>query len=137
MIKEINKDVFLLKMKSIESTKDDIQIGNDLLDTLKFHKKTCVGMAANMIGVPKRIIAFLDKNDYVLMYNPYIIAYLGNYYETMEGCLSLEGKRKAKRNTKIKVGYYNQDFKYRIKTYSDFTAQIIQHELDHLEGIII
>ena len=105
MIKEINKDVFLLKMKSIESTKDDIQIGNDLLDTLKFHQKECVGMAANMIGVPKRIIAFLDNNDYVLMYNPYIIAYLGNYYETMEGCLSLEGKRKAKRNTKIKVGY--------------------------------
>ncbi len=137
MIKEINRDIFLLKIKALDCTKDDFQIGIDLLDTLKFHHASCVGMAANMIGKPKRIIAFLDESQYVVMYNPKIIAYLGYEYEAMEGCLSLDGKRKAKRNTKIKVGYYDQGFKYRIKTYSDFTAQIIQHELDHLEGIII
>ena len=136
MIREICKDEFFLSQKSEPATADDLAIAQDLLDTLAAHKDGCVGMAANMIGVLKNIIAINDNGDYLLMYNPEIIKSDGAY-ETEEGCLSLDGVRKTKRYKKIKVRYLDRNFKIKIKTYEGFTAQIIQHEVDHLSGIII
>lgn len=138
MIKNICKDINILKLKSHPATKDDISLGNDLLDTLKFNSKSCVGMALNMIGINKRIIAFIDlDNKYYLMYNPEIIYHSLTYYETVEGCLSLVGQRKTIRYDRIKVKYYDENFKVKIKTYVGFISQIIQHEIDHLEGVLI
>lgn len=137
MERKIVTDQFILSKKSVEASQEDISIGKDLLDTIKVHKNHCVGMAANMIGENKRIIVVLDENRYLLMYNPMIIKAFGKVYETEEGCLSLSGMRKTKRYEKIKVKYYDEQFKIKIKTYSGYVAQIIQHEIDHCEGILI
>ncbi len=136
MVKEINKDTFFLSLKAEKATEDDRQTASDLLETLTFHKEECVGMAANMIGVNKSIICVQDGNSYLIMYNPEIIKCDGKY-KTEEGCLSLTGKRECIRYKSVKVKYRNEEFKDRIKTFKDFTAQIIQHEIDHLNGIII
>ncbi len=136
MIKEINRDIFILSQKSVPATENDRQTGEDLLETLIANSERCVGMAANMIGVSKNIIAINDNSNYTIMYNPEILK-ADKEYETEEGCLSLDGVRKTKRYRKIKVRYLDKDFKIKIKTYDGFTAQIIQHEIDHLSGIII
>ena len=136
MIKELVHDPIFLTLKSEPATAADLQTAQDLLETLTAHKEVCVGMAANMIGILKNIIAINDNGDYLLMYNPEIIKSDGAY-ETEEGCLSLDGLRKTKRYKKIKVRYLDRNFKIKIKTYEGFTAQIIQHEVDHLSGIII
>lgn len=136
MIKEINRDIFILSQKSVPATENDRQTGEDLLETLIANSERCVGMAANMIGVSKNIIAINDNNNYTVMYNPEILK-ADKEYETEEGCLSLDGVRKTKRYRKIKVRYLDKDLKIKIKTYDGFTAQIIQHEIDHLSGIII
>lgn len=136
MIREINRDIFILSQKSVTATENDRQTGEDLLETLIANSERCVGMAANMIGALKNIIAINDNNNYLVMYNPEILK-ADKEYETEEGCLSLDGLRKTKRYKKIKVRYLDKDFKIKIKTYEGFTAQIIQHEIDHLSGIII
>lgn len=141
MIKELMHDPIFLAVRSETATKDDIQTAEDLLDTLIEHRKGCVGMAANMIGVRKRIIAFLDESGkkpaYTVMLNPEIIKAEG-VYDTEEGCLSLlGGPRKCKRYKSIKVRYQTLEMQSRIKTYTDFTAQIIQHEVDHCNGVLI
>ena len=136
MIKEINRDIFILSQKSVPATENDRHTGEDLLETLIANSERCVGMAANMIGVSKNIIAINDNNNYTVMYNPEILK-ADKEYETEEGCLSLDGVRKTKRYRKIKVRYLDKDFKIKIKTYDGFTAKIIQHEIDHLSGIII
>lgn len=137
MVKELMHDPVFLAGKSEAATKEDLQTAQDLYDTLVFHKEGCVGMAANMIGVKKRIICFVDKDSYVTMLNPEIIK-KSDPYETEEGCLSLlGGVRKTKRYKSIKVQYQTVDFKPRIKTYTGFTAQIIQHEIDHCNGVLI
>lgn len=128
-------------MKSEVATKEDLQVAQDLLDTLMAHREGCVGMAANMIGVRKRIIAFLDESGraptYTVMLNPEIIKKDG-VYDTEEGCLSLLGDpRPCKRYKTIKVQYQTMDLQIRIKTYIDWTAQIIQHEVDHCDGVLI
>ncbi|MCH5207327.1 MAG: peptide deformylase [Oscillospiraceae bacterium] len=136
MIREIIHDTFILQMKSQAADESDIQTALDLLDTLKANSEHCVGMAANMIGVSKRIIVFNDNGVYTVMFNPEIIKCSGAY-EAEEGCLSLSGTRKAKRYRSIKVKFENEKLQSRIKTYTDFTAQIIQHEIDHCNGILI
>ncbi len=137
MIKEIVKDIKFLMIKSELTTKDDLYILTDLIDTLNHNRKSCVGMAANMIGYNKCILVYMDKNDNIeYMINPKIIKY-DSEYETEEGCLSLIGTRKTKRFKKIKVEYYNDKFQKRLKVFNDFEAQIIQHEMDHFEGILI
>ncbi len=141
MIKELMHDSIFLGGKSEMATKDDLRIADDLLETLKAHKETCVGMAANMIGVRKRIIAFLDESGkaptYTVMFNPEIIKADGAY-NTEESCLSLlGGPRPCKRYKSIKVRYQTEQMQPRIKTYSGWTAQIIQHEIDHCNGILI
>lgn len=141
MIKELMHDPIFLAGKSEVATKDDMQVAQDLLDTLIAHRESCVGMAANMIGVRKRIIAFLDERErapiYTVMLNPEIIKRDG-VYETEEGCLSLlGGPRKCKRYKTIKVHYQTMELQPRTKTYTGWTAQIIQHEVDHCNGILI
>jgi peptide deformylase len=137
MIKELIHSPEMLSVKSEIATKDDIQVANDLLETLISHKDGCVGMAANMIGENKRIIAFDNDGEYMVMFNPEIIK-MSDPYETKEGCLSLlGGPRPCKRYKKIKVKWQNEDFKERIKNFDGFTAQIIQHEIDHCNGILI
>ena len=141
MVKELMHDPIFLGGKSETATKDDIQVAADLLETLRAHKESCVGMAANMIGVRKRIIAFLDESGksavYTVMFNPEIIKADGAY-ETEESCLSLlGGPRKCKRYKSVKVKYQTAEMQTRIKTYSGWTAQIIQHEVDHCNGILI
>lgn len=136
MVQPVCKDVIFLAQKSTPATQEDLAVGQDLLDTLSAHKEECVGMAANMIGVAKRIIAFDCDGTYLVMYNPEIIK-SARPYETEEGCLSLTGRRKTKRFETIKVRYQNERFQERLKTFSGWTAQIIQHEIDHLSGIII
>ena len=141
MVKELMHDPIFLAGKSEMAGKEDLQTAQDLLDTLTAHKDGCVGMAANMIGVKKRIIAFLDESGraptYTVMFNPEIIKKDGAY-DTEEGCLSLlGGPRPCRRYKSIKVKYQNAEMQTRIKTYSGFTAQIIQHEVDHCEGILI
>lgn len=137
MIKQIVKDDFFLKQKSVEANQDDLYIVDDLLDTIRFHQQSCVGMAANMIGYLKRIIVVLDKNDYLILINPQVMKCFGSQYSSEEGCLSHQGTKQTKRYPKIKVSYLDQNMKKKIKTFDGFTAQIIQHELDHLEGILI
>ena len=134
-------DPIFLAGKSEIATKEDLPIAQDLLDTLMAHKKTCVGMAANMIGAKKRIIAFLDESGrtpvYTVMLNPEIIKKDGAY-DTEEGCLSLlGGPRKCKRYKTIKVQYQTVTMQTRLKTYTGWTAQIIQHEVDHCNGVLI
>lgn len=136
MIKPIMKDVIFLSQKSIVATENDLDAAKDLLDTLKANAEGCVGMAANMIGINKRIIAFDDLKGYTVMLNPEIIKCSGAY-EAEEGCLSLTGTRKTKRYKSVKVRYQNTDLQVRIKTYTGWTAQIIQHEIDHCNGIVI
>ena len=136
MVREIMKDMFFLSQKSIPATPEDLPVARDLLDTLEANKDGCVGMAANMIGVSKRIIVFDNDGTYSVMFNPEIIKKSGPY-ETEEGCLSLTGVRKAKRWQSIKVQYQNEKFQTRLKTYNGWTAQIIQHEIDHCNGIVI
>lgn len=137
MVKELVHDPILLAMKSETAAKDDLQTAQDLADTLLSHKNSCVGMAANMIGVCKRIIVFDNGGEYMTMLNPEILK-RAEPYETEEGCLSLlGGPRKCKRYKSIKVKWQTVDFQTRIKTFTGFTAQIIQHEIDHCDGILI
>ena len=136
MIQPIMKDPIFLAQKSVPATKEDLQVAQDLLDTLTAHKDGCVGMAANMIGVSKRIIAFDNEGKYMVMFNPEIVK-RSEPYEAEEGCLSLPGTRKAKRYRSIKVQYQNEQFQTRLKTFTGWTAQIIQHEIDHCNGVLI
>jgi len=136
MIQEIMRDTTFLSQKAEPTTLADLAVAQDLLDTLSAHKGGCVGMAANMIGVNKRIIAFDNEGSYMVMFNPEIVKRV-EPYEAEEGCLSLAGTRKTKRWKSIKVQYQNERFQTRFKTFTGWTAQIIQHEIDHCEGIII
>lgn len=137
MVKELVHDPIYLARKSDLATKEDVQTVQDLLDTLQAYKETCVGMAANMIGQCKRIIAFDNAGSFMVMLNPQIIKKSGEY-TTEESCLSLlGGPRKAVRYQKIKVQYQTADLQTRIKTFEGWTAQIIQHEMDHCDGILI
>ena len=136
MIQPIMKDIFFLNQKSEPATQEDRQVALDLLDTLKAHEEGCVGMAANMIGVKKRIIAVHMGVMNVAMFNPKIVKKSGKY-ETEEGCLSLTGVRKCIRYKEIEVEYQDMNFKKQRQKYSGWIAQIIQHEVDHCNGIII
>ena len=136
MVKNINRNIDLLKIKSTDATIDDKYIIDELKDTLKFNSSRCVGMAANMIGYHKNIIVFYDDNDIKIMINPKIISQ-NKEYVAFEGCLSLDGVRRTVRYKNIKVSFLDESFNKRTKEYKDFTAQIIQHEIDHLSGIII
>ncbi len=137
MVKELVHDTIFLGQKSEPATAADLETAKDLLDTLTAHKDGCVGMAANMIGVKKRIICFDNDGSYMTMFNPEIVKF-SEVYETEEGCLSLlGGPRKTKRYKKIKVQYQTAEFKVRTKTFEGFTAQIIQHEIDHCNGVLI
>lgn len=136
MIQEICKDEKFLAQKAEQATPDDIQTATDLLETLEAHKDGCVGMAANMIGAAKRIIAVEGEDGYLVMFNPAILKKSGPY-ETEEGCLSLTGTRKTKRFQTIKVQWQNEKFQTRIKTFTGWTAEILQHEIDHCDGILI
>lgn len=137
MIKDIVKDTFILSQLSSEATEKDSYVIEDLLDTIKAHAQTCVGMAANMIGVTKRIIVIFDEREYLIMVNPVILKTSGKVYQTMEGCLCHTGEKEVKRYEKIKVQYQDKNFKIKIKTFTGFQAQIIQHEIDHCNGILI
>ncbi len=136
MIRDICKDEAFLARKAEPATADDLGTAQDLLDTLAAHKSGCVGMAANMIGVNKRIIVFDDDGKYQVMFNPVIVK-RDRPYEAEEGCLSLTGRRKAKRFQTIKVQWQNEKFQPRLKTFTGWTAEIIQHEIDHCEGVLI
>lgn len=141
MIKELVHDPIFLGGASEVATKDDLSVARDLLDTLIFHRAGCVGMAANMIGVKKRIIAFFDESgpvpQYTVMLNPEIVDKAGAY-DTEEGCVSLLGApRKCKRYKTVKVRFQTRDMATRVKIFTGFTAQIIQHEIDHCNGILI
>ena len=136
MIREICRDETFLAQKAAPATADDLATAQDLLDTLTAHRDGCVGMAANMIGVCKRIIAFDNEGTYMVMFNPVIVKQSGPY-EAQEGCLSLSGVRKTKRFQTIKVQWQNEQFQTRLKTFTGWTAEIIQHEIDHCEGILI
>jgi len=136
MVKDIVRDTLFLSQKSTVTTKDDAQVARDLQDTLKAHRQTCVGMAANMIGYKKRtIIVSLGIMD-MIMHNPVILSKKGEY-ETEEGCLSLSGQRATKRYREIEVEFEDINFKKQKQVFRDRVAQIIQHEMDHLEGILI
>ena len=137
MIKDVVHDPILLSGKSEPATVEDLQVAQDLLDTLAANKEACVGMAANMIGAYKRIIVFDNEGAYMTMFNPEILKMSGPY-DTEEGCLSLlGGPRPCKRYQTIKVQWQNEQFQTRIKTFTGWTAQIIQHEIDHCNGILI
>ena len=136
MVRTIVKDIFFLGQKSEPATKSDISVGKDLQDTLEVNRAGCVGMAANMIGIKKRVIIVNIGLVDVVMFNPVMLR-KDTPYETEEGCLSHIGVKKTKRYEKIKVAYYDVDFKKKIKTFSNYTAQIIQHEIDHCNGILI
>ena len=137
MVREVCRDVLFLSQKSEPATKDDMQVVQDLLDTLKANEAGCVGMAANMIGIHKRIIVFDHEGSYMTMFNPEIVKQSGAY-EAEEGCLSLlGGPRKCKRYQTIKVRWQTADFQTRLKTFSGWSAEIIQHEIDHCNGVLI
>ena len=137
MVRELVHDPILLAQRSTDATKEDLPVVQDLLDTLIAHKESCVGMAANMIGVTKRIIAFDNEGNYMVMLNPRIIR-TEDLCETEESCLSLlGGPRKTLRYRKIKVEYQTEQLQKRLKTFTGWTAQIIQHEVDHCNGILI
>lgn len=137
MVRELVHDPILLARKSVPASKSDMAVAQDLLDTITAHRESCVGMAANMIGECKRIIVFDNQGTLMLMFNPGIVKASGEY-ETEEGCLSLlGGPRRTKRYQKIKVQYQTETFQTRLKTFEGWTAQIIQHEIDHCNGILI
>lgn len=138
MVCPIMKDEAFLAQASVPAVncEEDKQTARDLLETLQAHKEECVGMAANMIGVGKRIIAVDNEGTYLVMFNPEIIK-VSDRYDTEEGCLSLAGIRKTRRWKSIKVQYQNEKFQTRLKTFTGWTAQIIQHEIDHCNGILI
>lgn len=136
MVREIIRDTFFLSLPSRPAGPEDIQTAHDLMDTLVFNRERCVGLAANMIGVNVRVIALFDGGKAEVMLNPERLSASGEY-RTKEGCLSLDGQRETKRYRKIKVKWQNIDGKLKMGTFTDFTAQIIQHEMDHLEGILI
>ena len=136
MVRDICKDEGFLAQKAQPATLDDLDTARDLLDTLIAHKAGCVGMAANMIGINKRIIAFDNEGDYMVMLNPVIVKQSGPY-EAEEGCLSLTGTRKTKRFQTIQVQWQNEKLQTRLKTFTGWPAEIIQHEIDHCEGILI
>ena len=137
MVREVIHDPIILAVKSETATREDLQVAEDLLDTLIANKDGCVGMAANMIGVHKRIIVFDHEGTYMTMFNPEIIKAAG-LYDAQEGCLSLlGGPRPCKRYQTIKVRWQNEAFQTRIKTFSGWPAQIIQHEIDHCNGVLI
>ena len=137
MVRELMHDPIFLAQKSAPATVEDLEVARDLLDTLVFHKEGCVGMAANMIGVTKRIIVFDHEGSFMTMLNPVILK-ASEPYETEEGCLSLlGGPRKCKRYKKIKVQYQNLQLQTRVKTFTGWTAQIIQHAVDHCNGVLI
>lgn len=136
MIRDICKDEAFLAQKAERAGMEDLETARDLLDTLAAHKEGCVGMAANMIGVNKRIIAFDNEGEYMVMLNPVIVKQSGPY-EAEEGCLSLTGRRKTKRFQTIKVQWQNEKLQTRLKTFTGWTAEIIQHEIDHCDGILI
>ena len=137
MVKELMHDPLFLARKARAAGKGDLSVGQDLLETLLAHRATCVGMAGNMIGEQIAVIAFFDGDSPVVMYNPEILKAEGEY-ETEEGCLSLlGGPRKCKRYQKIKIRWDNESFQKRVKTFTGWTAQIIQHEVDHCNGVLI
>ena len=136
MVRPVMKDRFFLSQKSAPATSEDAAIAQDLLDTLAAHRDGCVGMAANMIGVAKRIIVFVDEGTDMVMFNPELTK-CSEPYETEEGCLSLSGERKAVRHHSIEVEFLDMSFQSHRQTYTGWTAQVIQHEIDHCEGILI
>ena len=136
MIRAICRDETFLAQRAERAGLEDLETARDLLDTLAAHKESCVGMAANMIGVNKRIIVFDNEGEYMVMLNPVIVKQSGPY-ETEEGCLSLTGRRKTKRFQTIKVQWQNEKLQTRLKTFTGWTAEIIQHEIDHCDGILI
>ena len=136
MIRDICRDETFLAQRAERAGLEDLETALDLLDTLAAHKESCVGMAANMIGVNKRIIVFDNEGEYMVMLNPVIVKQSGPY-ETEEGCLSLTGRRKTKRFQTIKVQWQNEKLQTRLKTFTGWTAEIIQHEIDHCDGILI
>ena len=136
MIKDIVKDQFFLQQKSIDATKEDLPVVQDLLDTIQAHE-TCVGIAANMIGELKNIIVVYDGKQYLVLINPQMIPAHKPLYTCQEGCLCHDGLKETKRYEKIKVKYLDQDFRPKNKTFDKQTAQIIQHEIDHCQGILI
>ena len=136
MVREIMRDEVFLARKAESAAPEDLPVAQDLLDTLAAHKDGCVGMAANMIGVNKRVIVFDNEGTYKVMFNPEIVKKSGPY-QAEEGCLSLSGVRRVKRWESIKVQYQNEKFQTRFKTFTGWTAQIIQHEIDHCEGVLI
>ena len=136
MIRDICKDEAFLSQRAETAAAEDLGTAQDLLDTLAAHREGCVGMAANMIGVNKRIIVFDDDGKYQVMFNPVIVKHDGPY-EAKEGCLSLTGRRKTKRFQTIKVQWQNEKFQTQLKTFTGWTAEIIQHEIDHCEGVLI
>ena len=136
MVQPIMKDPIFLSRKSEPATAADASVARDLVDTLTFHAEGCVGMAANMIGISKRIIVFDCGGVPMVMFNPEIVK-SSEEYETEEGCLSLPGTRKTRRFRKIKVRYQNEAMQVRLKSFEGWTAQIIQHEIDHCNGILI
>ena len=127
MVRELIHDPILLARVSTPAAAEDLPVAQDLLDTLLAHRETCVGMAANMIGVNKRIIAFDNEGKYMVMFNPMILKKSG-VYETEEGCLSLDGVRQCTRYKEIEVDYLDQNFKKKHGKYTGWTAQIIQHD---------
>ena len=137
MIRPICRDNFLLAMKSAPASAEDIPVAQDLLDTVAAHSHECVGMAANMIGVLKRIIVFQDGVRYTAMLNPEIVRRSPKTYDTEEGCLSHTGTKPVTRHESIEVEYLDMKLKKCRRSFSGFTAQIIQHECDHLDGILI
>ena len=136
MIRPIMRNELVLQNVSAPATEADLETARDLLDTLSAHHHECVGMAANMIGVPKRIIVFDNEGSYLVMLNPEIVSHAGEY-TAEEGCLSLVGTRTATRYRTIKVRFEDRGFQPREQTFTGFTAQIIQHEIDHCDGILI
>ena len=136
MIREICQDEAFLAQKAEPAVPADLAVAQDLRDTLAAHREGCVGMAANMIGVNKRIIIFDDQGEYQVMFNPVIVRKSGPY-EAEESCLSLTGTRRTRRFETIKVQWQNEKFQTRLKTFTGWTAEIIQHEIDHCDGILI
>lgn len=136
MVREICRDEAFLAQKAEPAGIDDLAVAQDLLDTLKTNQERCVGMAANMIGVNKRIIVFDNEGQHMVMLNPVIVKKEGPY-DAQEGCLSLSGTRPAKRYQTIKVQWQNEKLQTRVKNFTGWTAQIIQHEIDHCQGILI
>ncbi len=136
MVRDIMRDEDFLSQRAEAATEEDLAVAQDLLDTLAAHRDGCVGMAANMIGVNKRIIAFDREGAYMVMFNPEIIKKSGPY-EAEEGCLSLSGTRRVRRWQSVKAQYQNEKFQLRFKTFTGWTAEIIQHEIDHCEGVLI